>query len=117
MTIGHRAGSAIIAFSLVMLNCATPVLGQNAASPATPSGLSGGGSALAPRLLAQTMRPAPSLPPAARDEGGIRAPALRPSDPLNPALSPSPVPILLETGAGRLLRLPAPAITVMAADP
>ncbi|MFC7478333.1 type II and III secretion system protein family protein [Dankookia sp. GCM10030260] len=33
------------------------------------------------------------------------------------AAPPQPVSILLEAGAGRLLRLPAPAITVMAADP
>jgi pilus assembly protein CpaC len=33
------------------------------------------------------------------------------------AVSSQPVSILLESGAGRLLRLPAPAVTVMAADP
>ncbi|MBL6457166.1 type II and III secretion system protein family protein [Belnapia sp. T6] len=34
-----------------------------------------------------------------------------------PAATGQPVPVLLEAGAGRLLQLPGPAITVMASDP
>jgi pilus assembly protein CpaC len=69
--------------------------------------LAGGAPAWAqlPGEAGRPLRPSPMV--------GQAAPPASPA-----SAAPSlPVSILLEAGAGRLLRLPAPAVTVMAADP
>lgn len=57
-------------------------------------------------VLAQTAAPTPPAlsPPAA--PAGAATP-----------LAPRPVPVVIETGAGRLIQLPGPASTILAADP
>lgn len=67
---------------------------------------------------------APALP---RPAAGARQPFVVPTaqpDPGRPATAPAaplaagaPISVLLEVGAGRLMRLQAPALTVLAADP
>ncbi|PZW48409.1 pilus assembly protein CpaC [Humitalea rosea] len=63
---------------------------------------------------------APPLLPSAAPPAGVAVPmpAAGPAPGATPAgPSQPPISMLLETGVGRLLRLPGPAITVLAADP
>jgi pilus assembly protein CpaC len=55
-----------------------------------------------------TQAQAPGLPQLVQPPGGAPGTARPPAQ---------PVPIMLDAGAGRLLQLPAPAFTIMAADP
>jgi len=60
---------------------------------------------------------APALP---RPAAGARQPFVVPTaqlDPGTPAAAPAPVSLVMEAGAGRLMRLSTPALTVLAADP
>jgi pilus assembly protein CpaC len=67
---------------------------------------------------AQAQNTIPQLPraPAAARQTPLTPPgaAARPAPPAAPAAA---VPVVLEAGVGRLLRLPSPAIAVLAADP
>ena len=66
----------------------------------------GGALLVSGRASAQTTAPSPpvSSPPATT--AGAAA-----------SLAPRPVPVIMETGSGRLLQLPGPASTILAADP
>ena len=122
VNIPTHVGLTAAAFALTLLASVQPALSQglrgnaegtDLAAPAWPSGLNDGRRAAAPLVLSQAGRPPAALPPAVLDEVAPRGTALRPAV----QAPPPPISVLLEAGAGRLLRLPAPAITVLAADP
>lgn len=74
---------------------------------------------LAGGALAQSAPPqsAPSLPPAGRPSAPPPPPPVGQSVARAPATPAAPQVVLLEAGSGRLLQLPAPASTVLAAEP
>ena len=57
-------------------------------------------------VLAQTTAPSPRVVSPPATAAGAAAP-----------LAPRPIPVVMETGSGRLLQLPGPASTILAADP
>ncbi len=111
-----------VPLAICLLGPVLPALGQERAVMPPPAGpgelLYPGEPAAGPgrMVLAQAV-----LPPAG--PGGRPAPpaVMPPAQPPAPgqALRPpsQPVPITMEAGSGRLLQLPAPALTIMAADP
>ncbi len=93
----HSCRPLHLAFSLLLL--ALPAQGQERESPLAPS------------------RPMVQAGPNLAQAGSI-APrnGQVPASPAAPRPS-APIPLTLEAGAGRLVQLPSPALTVMAADP
>ncbi len=84
---------------------------QGARGQPAPAGAQG-----QPEPAERLARATSTMPRPGRQAALVRPAAVVPA---TPAVAPAglPVSLLLEAGAGRLLRLPRPAITVMAADP
>ncbi|GGC50873.1 fimbriae assembly protein [Siccirubricoccus deserti] len=107
MFTGIRICPAVLALGVALLAGTA-----SAQAPPSPGGAAAWPPSLAdarraaPSVLAQALRPTPAEPST-------------PSAAPRPAAQPAPLPIsvLLQVGAGRLLQLPQPALTVLAADP
>lgn len=130
MNIPARVGLTATALGFTLLAGTNPVLGQRlrgtestiATDQAWPGSLNEGRRAPAPMVVGQAgvsppAREAGTPPPRETGAPPAREAAVPPGDAARPAVPPQPISILLEAGAGRLLRLPAPAITVLASDP
>jgi len=98
----RRGVLAMLLFGIALPAAADRLHGQVPPGAAPPAGL----------VLAQA-----TLPPAGASARPPFAPAAPRTEAAPTASSPRPVSLTMEAGSGRLLRLPAPAITVMAADP
>lgn len=88
---------------------ARPAFGTGGAGP-----FGGADAAGRPRLTQQAQSGAPRLAQGQGLPSLVQPPATSAPAPAAPS---QPVPITLEAGAGRLLQLPGPAFTIMAADP
>ena len=113
MSAGDRAGLLAAVLTACLLAGPGDLRAQGGgpdAPPASPAQLPQG-RLVAPPLL-RPAAPGEAIPmPAATPA----APGAVPTAPAAPG--PPPISMLLETGVGRLLRLPSAAITVLAADP